>query len=151
MGYLSLKTCKLLAPALILSGYGVFARSGSFTFYDAEDLDVTYGTACINSISSAIDCHEYTRTMTTLSYWFSLGYVSFTNEICTADCSSSLSTWYNSVARECVGKELDVSVPKSLEDTRGQDSVRPAPRIPRPRATATRHAAGRDLLHLLCP
>lgn len=114
MGHPLLKACKLLAPALILSGYGVFAQSGSFTLYDAEDLDVTYGTACINSLSAPIGCNEYMRTMTALGYRSSLGNVSFTDEICSADCSSSLSTWFNSVARDCAGKELDGSVPQKL-------------------------------------
>lgn len=86
----------------------------SFGVYDEASLDVTLGTQCIKSLSSKITCHPLVTNFLNLSYRSSLGNLTLTNELCSPDCYSSLSSWFNSVTASCSGKAVDGAVANRL-------------------------------------
>lgn len=96
-----------------LWGSGALAHEG-FIFHDRESLDVTLGKQCIHSLTAPVKCHPQVESMAELHYRGSLANTTLTDEVCTDECSSSLSEWFNSVERDCAGKVLDGSVPQRL-------------------------------------
>ncbi|RYP26769.1 hypothetical protein DL767_007901 [Monosporascus sp. MG133] len=79
--------------------------------YIPERLDVALGEACIDALAANIDCHSYVQTFTELRYRQSLQNVTLTDEICAADCSRSLRSWFNSVSTSCAGKTVNNGIP----------------------------------------
>jgi hypothetical protein len=81
-----------------------------FIYDDSTLLDTTLGEECRTALTAQIDCTPYAQTFQQLSYRGDLD-VDLTNAICTADCLSSLKSWFESVSTKCVGKSVSGGIP----------------------------------------
>jgi hypothetical protein len=96
----------ILSTALFLSLSPNQLVDAQFSIYDDSSfLDAALGESCIEALTAPIDCSPYVQTFQRLSYRGDLD-VALTDSICTAGCSYSLKTWFDTVSVRCVGKTV---------------------------------------------
>jgi hypothetical protein len=99
--------------ALISLYFGGQAVNAQFSIYTTTQLDNSLGAGCTEALTATVDCVPFVKSFTQLSYRSDLD-LDLTNSICTAGCTSSLKTWFDSVSASCAGKSIRGAIPTKI-------------------------------------
>lgn len=91
---------------------GHFAQA-EFAIYDGSTFDNSLGASCIEALATSIDCDPYVQTFSEPRYHGELD-LELTDSICSAECGSSLKTWFDTVNTQCAGKTVYGAIPVKL-------------------------------------